>query len=78
MSNDSIRTCPICREQTLGNSYAQALGELYEKMPKAVLAAIAVSYATHGGDFLEEVKERIMDEWKALHAAGIVPQKPIE
>jgi hypothetical protein len=61
----------------IGNSYAEALGELYEKMPKAVLAAIAVSYATQGGDYLDEAKERVMDEWKALHANGIVPQKPV-
>lgn len=57
------------------NSYAREL-KLYGSMPKAVLAAIAVSLATCGGDRLDEANERVCAEWEILAQNGIVPQKP--
>lgn len=58
------------------NLYADQLGDIFDECPKAVLAAIAVSFATTGGDFLSEARERIAEEWHILHQAGIVPQAP--
>jgi hypothetical protein len=57
------------------NNYALAI-EGYDKIPKAVFAAIAFSYATCGGDHWEYGTNNILDEWEMLHANGIVPQKP--
>lgn len=56
------------------NEYADALGDLYAKVPKAVLAAIAVSALTVGGDYLDEAQARLLTEWDALHDAEIVSQ----
>jgi len=58
------------------NEYAEVLGAMFDQIPKAVFAAIAVSSVTGGGDWLEHAQQRIADEWKALYDAGIVPQKP--
>jgi hypothetical protein len=58
----------------LTNEYVEVLGDLYDKTPKAVLAAIAVSALTNGGDELDEAQARLLAEWGALHANGIVPQ----
>ena len=67
----------------LSNSYADVVpNEVFEGVPKAVWAAIAVSFATSGGDGLNsvtnEVKVRvarmIVGEWAILHQNGIVPQ----
>lgn len=59
------------------NPYVEELGfELYEKCPKAVLAAIAVSALTCGGDHLDKAEKRLRLEWWALYHAGIVPQRP--
>jgi hypothetical protein len=60
----------------LVNPYQKALGELFEEMPKSVIAAIAVSSLTVGGDFLDEAKRRAAREWQVLFDAGIVPQRP--
>ena len=60
----------------LGNGYAAELGDLYNIAPKAVLAAIAVSFGTSGGDRLHEARDVVLAEWIALHRAGIVPQMP--
>lgn len=61
----------------LGNEYERAIGsELYHAIPKAVLAAIAVSLATNGGDHLQLAADGMLAEWLALHEAGIVPQRP--
>ncbi len=57
------------------NEYAREIKN-YDNIPKAVLAAIAVSAVTCGGDLLDEATERINAEWQILHEAGIVPQKP--
>lgn len=60
-----------------GNEYAEVLGqELYDKTPKAVFAAIAISALTCGGDQMSEARERILAEWLALYQNRIVPQKP--
>ena len=60
----------------IGNEYAQQLEEYYDKIPKAVLAAIAVSFATFQTDDLSKAPGLIYDEWITLHANGIVKQKP--
>lgn len=56
-----------------------AFGEVnYAAMPKSVLAMIAYSFAqrlTEDGD-RDAVLAEIAREWDALHANGIVPQKP--
>lgn len=60
----------------LTNEYADTLGDLFHRAPKAVHAAVAVSMLTAGGDYLAEARERFIEEWQTLHEAGIVPQKP--
>ena len=60
----------------LGNEYVSCLGYVFDECPKAVLAAIAVSLATNGGDKLEIATIAISREWQALYDAGIVPQRP--
>ena len=58
------------------NSYQQAFPN-YEKTPKAVIAAIAVSFALlRSEDNWDKAIERLTDEWQVLHDNGIVPQKP--
>ena len=57
------------------NDYALQLSE-YDRTPKAVLAAVAVSALTCGGDYLSEANDKVLDEWWALYNAKIVPQKP--
>ena len=46
------------------NEYADELLGIYDEIPKAVLAAIAVSFATCGGDHLDHAKNYIADEWR--------------
>ena len=59
------------------NEYADTLTH-FHLMPKAVLAAIAVSFALalEGTDETARAVARIRSEWDTLHANGIVPQKP--
>lgn len=68
----------VCNKKT--NEYAQILGTeyegLYRDMPKAVMAAIMVSFASNGGADLEGASARIAKEWEILHANGIIPQRP--
>jgi len=64
------------RGMKIKNGYVEELEDLYEKTPKAVFAAIAISALTTGGDYLEHAKERILEEWVALYENGIVSQKP--
>lgn len=62
-----------------GNEYAAKMGERYARIPKAVWAAIAISYASSGGDLLHDmdaVDDNISREWHALYNNGIVPQQP--
>ena len=59
------------------NLYGRALGaDLYERAPKAVIAAVAVSVLTIGGDHMEDARDLFLREWWALYRAGIVPQRP--
>lgn len=58
------------------NEYAEQLGELFDECPKAVLAAIAVSALTCGGDNLKFAALQVAAEWATLHGNGIVPQRP--
>jgi hypothetical protein len=60
----------------LRNDYMSELGTLYAATPKAVFAAIAVSYATCGGDYIERAHENVLRDWWVLHENGIVPQRP--
>ncbi len=67
----------------IGNQYAGQLGELYRDTPKAVFAAIAISFAAMTVDSAEELindrsalREKLLEEWQALHTARIVPQRP--
>lgn len=59
------------------NDYVTAMGgDLFNETPKSVLAALAVSALTSGGDQLASAAERVAREWEVLHLNGIVPQKP--
>jgi hypothetical protein len=61
----------------LSNEYAKLLGPLYTGMPKAVIAAIAVSFANRINEgVFDGVECLIADEWQALYENGIVPQRP--
>lgn len=59
------------------NEYQKAISaNLYEKTPKAVFAAIAVSLlANYAGIDFENIDNAILDEWAILNRNGIVPQK---
>ena len=60
------------------NGYVGAVGDLYARTPKAVWAAIAVSYALRAReDEWDQVVPEVLEEWDALHANGIVPQAPV-
>ena len=59
------------------NCYVDAVGrDFIDAIPKAVLAAIAISALTCGGDTLEDGRRALADEWRILHQQGIVPQAP--
>ena len=60
------------------NNYAEAISpELYEKTPKAVFAALAVSLALQvNGENFEILDAGFLREWDTLYKNGIVPQKP--
>lgn len=63
--------------QKIVNEYAYAAGrDFFEEIPKAVWAAIAVSSITQGGDYIENARKLIAEEWDVLHTQGIVPQRP--
>ncbi len=58
------------------NEYSDALGDLLDRIPKTVFAAIAFSYASCGGDDFAAGVTNIIREWWILYENGIVPQKP--
>lgn len=58
------------------NEYALLLGDVYARIPKAVLAAIAASFCGAGAGEFDRVRARVLAEWVTLHANGIVPQAP--
>lgn len=61
-----------------GNQYAAMLGDLYNEAPKAVLAAIAVSFAVilDGEERHERAANAVLSEWWTLYDAGVIAQKP--
>ena len=57
------------------NEYVDVIPlEVFEKTPKAVWAAIAISLATCGGDRLDDAARAVVHEWALLNQNGIVPQ----
>lgn len=60
----------------LSNDYSLVLGPLFDKTPKAVLAAIVVSLLSQGGDHMDEVAAGLLAEWHTLYQNRIVPQRP--
>ena len=64
------------RLNNLPNEYANGFPD-FDRTPKSVIAAIAVSFAALQTDEdFEKAKELIRQEWFRLHQAQIVPQKP--
>jgi hypothetical protein len=57
------------------NDYANLIAD-YDKIPKAVFAAIAVSQMVQLGDNIEFINDALKQEWYILYRNGIVPQKP--
>ncbi len=67
------------------NEYAATLGKLLDKTPKAVLAALVVSYIIkeqeidltqkHAEDWHTTIQGELLYEWDILWSNGIVPQK---
>lgn len=64
------------------DSYSASLGTLYQRIPKAVLAALAVSLTLRTLDpeplALDDprITTALLEEWRILHANGIVPHIP--
>jgi hypothetical protein len=60
------------------NDYAKLLDN-FDKIPKSVFAAIAVSYVLRdNNENFPTVKEGILKEWEVLYNNNIVPQKPLK
>ncbi len=60
----------------LPNDYQRSFPD-FDKTPKSVIAAIAISFALRLlDDNLDAAAEMIADEWQTLHQNGIVPQRP--
>ena len=59
------------------NEYAYELRDAYDQMPKAVLAAIAYSFALLlCEDDFDAARGKVAKEWQQLHMQHIVPQAP--
>jgi hypothetical protein len=59
------------------NDYSKTISpKLYVRIPKAVLAAIAVSFATNGGELLDDVDTLLLNEWAILFENKIILQRP--
>lgn len=60
------------------NGYQKLIGSaVYEKTPKAVFAALFVSYLLNGrGASMETIDSEILHEWQLLYNQEIVPQRP--
>lgn len=69
---------PNTRNAPLGDYASQISPALYARVPKAVLAAIAVSPNINGGcgDVSGTADEYVRREWTMLHAQGLVSQRP--
>ena len=62
-----------------GNTYADALHGLFDRIPKSVFAALAVSYALRQqADDFTKVPNEIIAEWETLYQNGIVAQRPVK
>jgi hypothetical protein len=64
------------------NHYYPLVRRDFERIPKTVYASIVASLLIrlHGEALLEDAPrlcDLILEEWDALYAKGIVPQKPI-
>lgn len=57
------------------NNYVDSIVRLYRKTPKAVFAAIAVSYAMRLYPEEPNIEEMLLEEWRTLNVCGIIPQK---
>jgi hypothetical protein len=62
----------------INNDYRLLISQqVYEKTPKAVFAALVVSYLlNHQNIKAKDIDKNIREEWANLNAQGIVPQKP--
>lgn len=62
----------------LGNSYQGLISrKLYEETPKAVFAAIAVSFLLNHQSINEEnIDLDLLSEWRLLFDQNIIPQRP--
>lgn len=59
-----------------GNEYQHEYPN-FEKTPKTVAAAVAISLALRlCSDDIEAARKMVASEWASLNDAGIVPQKP--
>lgn len=66
--------------KNVSNQYVNALPVgVFDRTPKAVWAAIAISFALcdNDGEF-DRTLTAILDEWEALYLNHIVSQKPIQ
>jgi hypothetical protein len=62
---------------TISNEYSRAFGQLYERIPKAVFAAVAYSYCSTGGDLEpDEAVDRFLTEWATLYLNGLGVPRP--
>jgi hypothetical protein len=64
------------RGMKITNEYSQVMGREYVRIPKAVFAAVAISFCSAGGDNLKDAPGKFFDEWQLLFENGIVEQKP--
>jgi hypothetical protein len=62
------------------NEYADLINnDLYDKLPKTVLAAIAVSFIIRlEGNIIDDIDGYLLDEWKTLYQNKIVLQRPVK
>jgi hypothetical protein len=65
----------------ISNKYIEAFDiPLYADIPKAVWAALAISLVMRlealDTDDMERIKVVLKEEWQALYANRVVPQKP--
>jgi hypothetical protein len=61
------------------NDYAVQLCDYYSKAPKAVIAAVVVSFLINHFQTEQgtgEVAHAFLKEWETLYQNGIVPQRP--
>lgn len=59
------------------NEYVDVFPDLFERTPKSVFAAVALSLALRlNDDDLQDAIAELVSEWSVLHQNGIVPQAP--